>query len=232
MMHKKLCLLVISMVIPMGLRSQETPSRLDKGRAYAGLSFGANFKDANNTEYLGLVNVISEQNSGGNIDVNGGYFLSKYFSLGGTYRYAENNRDAISQDADQVLTHSARIVRSHTSGVYVKYFTPVNAGETINFFARAGISYSDQRSLTEATTSEVLIRTFEKTNKVYFGLVPGVQVIVARGFAIETDVSIAGLQSTWSQTRVNGEPTSDLRSTSVSFDINLLSLNIGFFYYF
>jgi hypothetical protein len=214
------------------VQSQDERSRIDKGRAYVGLSFGVNFKEANNQNFLGLVNIVEEKSSGGNVQLNGGYFLGKYFSVGGIYQYGENNGDLLTEDADQIRTHTESIRRLHTIGAYVKYFTPLNEKERINLFARVGISYQDERVLDEATTNEVLTRTFQKTNTLYFGIIPGVQVLVVEGFAVEADISIAGLQSSWTDTWVNGELAGDVHTTSVSFDINLLTLNIGFFYYF
>lgn len=229
---KRLSLIAISTAIFVAAPSQDVESRLTKGRAFVGLSFGADFKNTNDYSFLGMVNIVSEKKSGGQFDLSGGYFLNKYFSLGGTYQYSDYNRTAITEDADGVRTHTEGINRSHTTGVYMKYFTPLNEQERINLFARVGLSYQNERSFVEAMTSDILTRTFQKKNLVYFGIIPGMQVIVAKGFAVEADISIAGLQSSWTNTWVNNEPTSDISSTNISFDINILSLNIGFFYYF
>jgi len=138
----------------------------------------------------------------------------------------------VTENSDGVLTDTKVIDISYTTGVYIKYFTPLSPEERINLFARVGISFGDGRTLQESETSDILTRTFTNYNTINFGIVPGIQVLVAKGFAVEADISIAGLQSSWSNTSINGEPSTDSKATSVSFDINLLSLNIGFYYYF
>ncbi len=229
---KKLILLFMALGLSVAGISQEQKSRLSKGNAYVGLSFGANFKDANNTNLLGLVNIVAQDRSGGNLNLNGGYFLGDHFSLGATLIYKRDKNNMLTEDSNGILTDSKLIDISYTTGVYIKYFTPLSPEERINLFARVGISYQDGRTLQEAETSDILTRTFTNYNTLNFGIVPGIQVLVAKGFAVEADISIAGLQSSWSKSSINGEPATDSKSTSVSFDINLLSLNIGFYYYF
>jgi len=229
---KKLIILLIAFGVPAAGISQEQTSRLARGNAYVGLSFGANFKNANNANLLGLVNIVSEDRSGGNLNLNGGYFLGNHFSLGATLIYDRDRRSMVTENSDGVLTDTKVIDISYTTGVYIKYFTPLSPEERINLFARVGISFGDGRTLQESETSDILTRTFTNYNTINFGIVPGIQVLVAKGFAVEADISIAGLQSSWSNTSINGEPSTDSKATSVSFDINLLSLNIGFYYYF
>lgn len=231
----QLAALILAIFLSADAVSAQSPkegSRLMKGRAYTGLTMGVSTKNTNNQDILGLTTIVTQQNNSGQFELNGGYFIKDHFSVGGSYRYGESNSNTIFESPDQVRTTAESLSISHAAGIYMKYFTPLNGKETINLFARLGLSYQDERTLTESVTLDVLTRTFQKKNAVNLGFIPGVQVIVARGFAVETDISIAGLQSSWTKTYVNGEPDSDVSSTKISFDIDILSLNIGFFYYF
>ena len=229
---KKLFIVIGFLLLPLVILGQTEGSRLIKGKGFAGLSFGANFKNSNNKNVLGLFNILSEDLNGGNIDLNGGYFFGNYFALGGSIIYKRDKAARLIENSDGTLTDLNSVDVSITTGVYVKFFTPLNDKERINLFAKAGISYSDGRRVEESTTTNILTRKYETYDKINFGIIPGVQVIVAEGFAVEAAISIAGLETAWSNLYINGEPVSDNKSTKVNLEINLLSINIGFYYYF
>jgi hypothetical protein len=64
------------------------------------------------------------------------------------------------------------------------------------------------------------------------GISPGIQVFIVEGFATEVGVNVAGLSGTRKVVTVNGEEDSTVNTADLDLRLNILSLNISFYYYF
>ncbi|WP_300978509.1 hypothetical protein [Flavobacterium sp.] len=89
-----------------------------------------------------------------------------------------------------------------------------------------------ENKVTEKTSNDILTRYYSVTNNYNLGINPGIQVFTIKGFATEVGVNLAGLSHTYKRTTINEVENTVIKSNDLDLKLNILSLNISFFYFF
>lgn len=204
---------------------------LKKGKVYAGLSFDFSVNNTANENQL-LVYVEDRQNNTFNINLNSGYFVGDKLALGASISYGTRKRVGNEINLQGIPVQIA--LKEEEWGLYgtMKNYLPLDEKGHFYLYNLVLLGGTISNQLTEAVTDNMLTRTYTTDRLIELRLVPGVMVNVVKGFSIEVGANVAGIQSSWSETEVNGEPTTKKTSTSADLTINLLRLSLGFYYYF
>jgi hypothetical protein len=204
---------------------------LQKGLAFIGITGGANTRSSQNENLL-ITNVIDKQKDGFNIQANGGYFLSKTFAIGTALRYDWAKLNQILEDSDGVLTFVQEAKSSLGGYFFIKNYIPITPNGRFNLFNVVSIGMNKENKVTENTSNDVLTRYYSVSNTYNLGINPGIQVFIIKGFATEVGVNLAGLSHTYKRTTINEVENTVIKSNDLDLKLNILSLNISFFYFF
>jgi len=206
-------------------------TKLQKGLAFIGLTGGANTRTSRNENLL-ITNVIDKRKDGFNVQANGGYFLSKSFAVGTALRYDWAKLDQILEDTEGVQTFVKEAKSSLGGYLFIKNYIPITPNGRFNLFNVVSLGMDKENKVTENTTNDVLTRYYAVTNNYNLGINPGIQVFIIKGFATEVGVNLAGLSHTYKRTTINEEENTVIKSNTLDLKLNILSLNISFFYFF
>lgn len=202
-----------------------------KGNMYSGLTFSFSTKDTDKKQGL-IVDVTDESHNRFKTSVDAGYFIKNNFALGALISY-ENDRSEQTETDSQNVQTAVKYAKS-AYGVYgvMKNFIPLDEKRRFFLYNQILLGTSFKNSIEERTTDELLKRTYSKERSLELQINPGIMVNVVKGFSVEVGAQIAGFNATWSETQINDEITEKSHGTDSDFSINLLRLNIGFYYYF
>jgi hypothetical protein len=236
MKHTKiiiLCALTLFISYNMG-RAQEnsaTKSNYDKGYVFFGATGGASLRESENENAL-IVNILEQDKKGYNFLVTGGYFITPTLALGGAIRYDESRINKITEDTDGIISNIREAGSIVTSSAYAKFYIPLSPNRRFNLYNIAGFGWISDRYTVENFSQNVLTRTYTNKNTLQLGLSPGIQVFVIDGFATEVGVNVAGFSGSSKKVTVNGDASSTVNTFDLDLQINILTLNISFYYYF
>ncbi|MGL5113322.1 MAG: hypothetical protein ACRC6O_11850 [Flavobacterium sp.] len=216
---------------PSGNREISPFTNLQKGLAFIGITGGANTRTSQNENIL-ITNIIDKQKDGFNIQANGGYFLSKSFAIGTSVKYDWAKINQILEDTDGVQTFIKEASSSLGGNFFIKNYIPITPNGRFNLFNVVSLGMTKENKVTEKTTNTILDRYYSITNNYNLGINPGIQVFIIKGFATEVGVNLAGLSNTYKKTTVNQVEDTVIKSTDLDLKLNILSLNISFFYFF
>jgi hypothetical protein len=206
-------------------------STYDKGYVFFGATGGASIRDSENENAL-VLTILEQQKRGYNFLVTGGYFIKPTLALGGALRYDESRVTKLTEDTDGIISNIQEAGTIITSSVYAKYFIPLTPNGKFNLYSITGLGWIADRNTTESFTQNILTRTYTNKNTLQLGISPGIQVFVIDGFATEVGVNVAGFSGSRKIEMVNGVENTAVNTFDLDLRINILSLNISFYYYF
>jgi hypothetical protein len=158
--------------------------------------------------------------------------LKPDFAVGAGVRIDQSRLSKTVIDSDGITSNIQEAGSILTSSVYIKNFIGLTANRRINLYNIAGIAWIADRNTAENFSQDLLTRTYTRKNGLQVGISPGVQVFIVDGFATEVGVNVAGFSATRKEVAVNGVVDSKVNTLDIDLRLNILSLNISFFYYF
>lgn len=231
-MMKKIILILWLLSIPATVICQNAErSLLEKGNFFSGLSFNFSAKNTDNKDVL-VYKIYDQHKDNININLDQGYFIKDHFSLGALINYSSDSRKGTELSTQNILSD----IQSRTIGwsVYAtmrNYFS-LDTSQRFNVFNMIKLGGVVENSLTEKVTSDILERTYMQRRSIELLFYPGLMVQIEKGFAIEVGLEIAGIIIQWTDTEVNGVAGASESLVSADFNINILKLGVGFYYYY
>lgn len=227
---KKTILLTFFFFSSIILFSQEetaTEFPLPKKSGFITPTFNLNHHSNTNTQILGT-QFDSEYRLEYAVNFNWGYFLADDFSIGLQVSY-NNEREDLKYYPEGVYTVSnyyANLVslipniRNYFGAGRFKAFAQTNLGVTFG----KGL----KRIYTEENDSKIDSQYLE----FILAVQPGIAVFVADFVTLELSINLLGLTTNYEKSTLNDTSESISKSSTINFDINVLSLNIGLGFYF
>jgi len=203
----------------------------DKDYVFFGATGGASLRESENENALVFI-IKDQQKKGYNFLVTGGYFLKPTLALGGAVRYDESRITKVTEDTDGITADIQEAGSVLTTSAYGKFFIPLTPNKRFNLYTIAGLAWVADRYVVENYSQNLLTRTYTNKNTIQLGLTPGIQVFVVDGFATEVGVNVAGFSGSRKNVTENGVANSAVNTFDLDLKINILSLNISFYYYF
>jgi hypothetical protein len=226
-----LALIEVEILSAQSLGNEEAHSRLGKGVVFAGFSGGASLRGSENENAL-VVTIQEQSKTGYNLIFTGGYMLKPEFAVGAAMRVDQSRLTKTVVDSDGITSDVQEAGSIITSSIFVKSFIPLTANKRINLYNIAGMAWVADRNNSENFSQDLLTRTYTSKNSLQLGVSPGIQVFVVEGFATEVGVNVAGFSATQKIVSVNGVEDSSVNTFDLDLRVNILSLNISFYYYF
>lgn len=220
-------------VIPLYLSAEtvDKPSRLAErssetvlaGRAYVGATFSVKHSKGENFKELKLIPIEQKDQLKFSVNAQGGYLLKKFFSVGGGVAYSYSRVEA--QLSDTLTTRSAQ--SSYAIVPHIRNYLPWTEHLFFQIFNQTNLGFSFGTGVEESDYGYSIDRTVIKELGLNLGIQPGVSVFVGKGVTIETSVSLLGFTSVRTKIEQNGVDYGYHNSSSVDFNIDLFSINLG-----
>ena len=204
----------------------------EKGGRFIKLSFSLSDKDLQNVSRL-FDKVESGKDFTYRLQLSGGQFIKDYLLIGAGFGISESKFEGTLVSADSDTISAESISRNFSFSPYVRITLPLTKNQRLSFYNDFGMTFGFGQGLTRDTQNLDEIEKESSDEFVFgIGLSPGVTFFAIENFALEAGVNLVGY-------RLNVENSTDgdgLESRTVehdvSFQLNLLSLNIGLAYYF
>jgi hypothetical protein len=225
---KKLYILIL-LFTPLFLFSQDSVKKdfvLSKGGGFVIPNFNLNQLSGTNNQVLG-VQFDSRYELSYSVNLNGGYFLEDYFSIGVQLGYTNNQHDftyypsgikTISKSYTNLMSVVPNIRNYFGKGIF-KGFVQTNLG--VSFGKGLTRTYSDAND-TKLETNEFVFSV---------AIQPGVAVFVANFVSVELSINLIGYNTKFKNSTFDDGTESKLNTNNINFDVNLLTLNIGIGFY-
>jgi hypothetical protein len=202
-----------------------------KNNFFIGTSFGSSNRNAEDLD-LQFFTIDNLTRSGSNIRIEGGYFIKNNWALGMVTRYSrtKTNIDFLSVEGTPTVFQGAgeRYALYLTS----KNFLLTGADSRFVVFANSMLGGSWRNQVSETLSGGLLQRSFSESKQIELVIQPGVSFNVIKGLNVELAMELASLGGEWSQSYLNGDPTSNSNRFRGNFSFNVLRTSFGIFYYF
>lgn len=221
-------------IIPILIFAEEAPEKLPKlaakssetilpGRGYVGVTFSVKHSKGENFKELNLIPIEQKDQLKFSINAQGGYLIRKYFSVGGGLSYGYSRVEA--QLSDTLTTRSAQ--STYAVVPHIRNYLPWTEDLFFQIFNQTNLGFSYGTGVEESDYGYSIDRTVIRELGIHLGIQPGLSVFVGRGVTVETSVSLLGFTSKRIKIEQNGIDYGYHNSSSVDFNIDLFSINLG-----
>ena len=200
---------------------------LPKKSGFITPSFNLKQSKLTNVQVFG-VQIDKEDKLDYSINFNWGYFIQKDFSIGLQVSY-NNKREDLTYYPNGLYTvsNSYSNLVSLTPNIR-NYFGP----GMFKGFAQTNVGFSFGKGLTRIYTDENDSKIDSDLYQFTVSVQPGLALFVADFVTLELSINILGFTSEYQKSTLNNTSESIKTSNTVSFDISILSMNIGIGFYF
>jgi hypothetical protein len=204
---------------------------MKKGVWFSSLTFSAGNKIAENDNQLLFV-AIDQKKSNLQLRLDPGYVIRQNLAVGMGILYGFNKETSTRQSSDGIITDYKSYQREYAFRPFVKNFIPLGKSHKFYVVIPTELQFGYGSRITEATTNQLLDRTY--TNTYYYGLEmrPGLLAFIVENFGFEINVGAFGLSSSIEKTTRTNFPDGEVKNNDLSLKINLLQLSFGFAAYF
>jgi hypothetical protein len=204
---------------------------MKKGVWFSSLTFSAGNKIAENDNQLLFV-AIDQKKSNLQLRLDPGYVIRQNLAVGMGMLYGINRETSKRQNSDGTITDYQSYLREYAFRPFVKNFIPLGKSHKFYVVIPTELQFGHGSRVTEATTDQLLDRTY--TNTFYYGLEmrPGLLAFIVENFGFEINVGAFGLSSSVEKTTRTNFPDGKVINNDLSLKINLLQLSFGFAAYF
>jgi hypothetical protein len=194
-----------------------------KGRGYVGLTFSAKHSKGDNFKQFNIIPIDNKNQLSFSINAQGGYFLKKYFTVGGGLSYGYSRIEAKLSD-----TLTTRAVESRYSIIpNIRNYLPWTDSLFFQIFNQTNLGFGYSVGIEESDYGNSIDRSEISSLIINLGIQPGLSVFVGKGVSVETSVSLLGFTFVNTKIKQNGIDYGYYRESDVNFQIDLLSINLG-----
>lgn len=232
-----LLLVMFLYMVPYNLFAQKKTSKypdgveIKKGVWFSSLTFSAGKKTAENENQL-LFTALEQNKSSLQMRLDPGYVIRENLAVGLGLLYGFNKENSTRLSSDGIVTDYKSYQREYAFRPFIKNFIPLGKSHKFYVVVPTELQFGYGSRVTEATTDQLLDRTY--TNTYYYGLEmrPGLLAFIVENFGFEVNVGAFGLSSSIEKTTRTNYPDGEVKNNDLSLKINLLQLSFGFAAYF
>ena len=224
----------------------ERPQRMDreimkmvfvpKGLWLAGGTISYSEHEEDNLNFLVLKDITGRGYTFG-ISPYVGYFFRDNMAAGLRFSYNRTYLDLgnldlnLGEDFNISLDDLYYLEHKYQVGGFLRTYMAIGKSKIFGFFNEIRLNYgyaSGKNSTGSGTTYD---GTYERTHSLQIGFAPGLAAFVTDWSAVEVSMGVMGFNFDWVNQKSNQIETGYRRTSSGSFKINLLSINIGMTFY-
>ena len=166
------------------------------------------------------------------------YFVKDNISIGARFAYGRSitNLGNLSLELGDDLSFSVdnfkSVSNTYTGALFARMYLNLGDSKRFGLFSEGRVAYGYSESNSSSGTGADLSGVYQLKHNLNIGFSPGITCFMDNHVAVEASVNVAGLNFNWyDQTRDQVEK-GERHSSSASFKINLLSVDIGIVFFF
>ena len=219
-------------------RGIEMKTFIPKGQWMVGATFSYNEHVDDNFEYMSVLKDITSDGYTFKVTPLVSYFVKDNISIGARFAYGRSitNLGNLSLELGDDLSFSVdnfkSVSNTYTGALFARMYLNLGDSKRFGLFSEGRVAYGYSESNSSSGTGADLSGVYQLKHNLNIGFSPGITCFMDNHVAVEASVNVAGLNFNWyDQTRDQVEK-GERHSSSASFKINLLSVDIGIVFFF
>ena len=219
-------------------RGIEMKTFIPKGQWMVGATFSYNEHVDDNFEFMSVLKDITSDGYTFKLTPLVSYFVKDNISIGARFAYGRSitNLGNLSLELGDDLSFSVdnfkSVSNTYTGALFARMYLNLGDSKRFGLFSEGRVAYGYSESNSSSGTGADLSGVYQLKHNLNIGFSPGITCFMDNHVAVEASVNVAGLNFNWyDQTRDQVEK-GERHSSSASFKINLLSVDIGIVFFF
>lgn len=219
-------------------RGIEMKTFIPKGQWMVGATFSYNEHVDDNFEFMSVLKDITSDGYTFKVTPLISYFVKDNISIGARFAYGRSitNLGNLSLELGDDLSFSVdnfkSVSNTYTGALFARMYLNLGDSKRFGLFSEGRVAYGYSESNSSSGTGADLSGVYQLKHNLNIGFSPGITCFMDNHVAVEASVNVAGLNFNWyDQTRDQVEK-GERHSSSASFKINLLSVDIGIVFFF
>ena len=219
-------------------RGIEMKTFIPKGQWMVGATFSYNEHVDDNFEFMSVLKDITSDGYTFKVTPLVSYFVKDNISIGARFAYGRSitNLGNLSLELGDDLSFSVdnfkSVSNTYTGALFARMYLNLGDSKRFGLFSEGRVAYGYSESNSSSGTGTDLSGVYQLKHNLNIGFSPGITCFMDNHVAVEASVNVAGLNFNWyDQTRDQVEK-GERHSSSASFKINLLSVDIGIVFFF
>ena len=219
-------------------RGIEMKTFIPKGQWMVGATFSYNEHVDDNFEFMSVLKDITSDSYTFKVTPLVSYFVKDNISIGARFAYGRSitNLGNLSLELGDDLSFSVdnfkSVSNTYTGALFARMYLNLGDSKRFGLFSEGRVAYGYSESNSSSGTGADLSGVYQLKHNLNIGFSPGITCFMDNHVAVEASVNVAGLNFNWyDQTRDQVEK-GERHSSSASFKINLLSVDIGIVFFF
>ena len=219
-------------------RGIEMKTFIPKGQWMVGATFSYNEHVYDNFEFMSVLKDITSDGYTFKVTPLVSYFVKDNISIGARFAYGRSitNLGNLSLELGDDLSFSVdnfkSVSNTYTGALFARMYLNLGDSKRFGLFSEGRVAYGYSESNSSSGTGADLSGVYQLKHNLNIGFSPGITCFMDNHVAVEASVNVAGLNFNWyDQTRDQVEK-GERHSSSASFKINLLSVDIGIVFFF
>ena len=219
-------------------RGIEMKTFIPKGQWMVGATFSYNEHVDDNFEFMSVLKDITSDGYTFTVTPLVSYFVKDNISIGARFAYGRSitNLGNLSLELGDDLSFSVdnfkSVSNTYTGALFARMYLNLGDSKRFGLFSEGRVAYGYSESNSSSGTGADLSGVYQLKHNLNIGFSPGITCFMDNHVAVEASVNVAGLNFNWyDQTRDQVEK-GERHSSSASFKINLLSVDIGIVFFF
>lgn len=219
-------------------RGIEMKTFIPKGQWMVGATFSYNEHVDDNFEFMSVLKDITSDGYTFKVTPLVSYFVKDNISIGVRFAYGRSitNLGNLSLELGDDLSFSVdnfkSVSNTYTGALFARMYLNLGDSKRFGLFSEGRVAYGYSESNSSSGTGADLSGVYQLKHNLNIGFSPGITCFMDNHVAVEASVNVAGLNFNWyDQTRDQVEK-GERHSSSASFKINLLSVDIGIVFFF
>ena len=216
----------------------EMKTFIPKGQWMVGATFSYNEHVDDNFEFMSVLKDITSDGYTFKVTPLVSYFVKDNISIGARFAYGRSitNLGNLSLELGDDLSFSVdnfkSVSNTYTGALFARMYLNLGDSKRFGLFSEGRVAYGYSESNSSSGTGADLSGVYQLKHNLNIGFSPGITCFMDNHVAVEASVNVAGLNFNWyDQTRDQVEK-GERHSSSASFKINLLSVDIGIVFFF
>lgn len=219
-------------------RGIELKTFIPKGQWMVGATFSYNEHVDDNFEFMSILQDITSDGYTFKVTPLVSYFVKDNISIGARFAYGRSitNLGSLSLELGDDLSFSVdnfkSVSNTYTGALFARMYLNLGESKRFGLFSEGRVAYGYSESNSSSGTGADLSGVYQLKHNLNIGFSPGITCFMDNHVAVEASVNVAGLNFNWYDQTKDQVDKGSRHSSSASFKINLLSVDIGIVFFF
>lgn len=205
--------------------------KIEKGTQNFGITFSLGVKEITNQDQL-IQFVETKKTNAWNVSGEGGYAIFDYVTTGLRLSFGQSGEKSVIIPLNSTRSSVNAFSRQFTLAPYIRNYIPLDKKNIFYITNRLELIYTYESKIKESLTEEILKRQNFTVHHMGLGIRPGLLIMVQKGMGFELSLNVLGLTHVIETSKSTNQPIAKEQSTDIDLKIDILKLNLAFYYYF